>query len=81
MQRKNFNAFDIKIFLTKIEGTGFSDHSNLKILTPKQMLQRLPIIVAQVTAVSTTEHLLNEIRHIIYFLYQAKKITKKYVTT
>ena len=81
MQRKNFNAFDIKIFLIKIEGTGFLDHSNLKILTPKQMLQRLPIIVAQVTAVSTTEHLLNEIRQIIYFLYQAKKITKKYVTT
>ena len=45
------------------------------------MLQRLPIIVAQVTAGSTTEHLLNEISQIIYSLYQAKEITKKYVTT
>ena len=37
------NAFDSKIFPIKIAGTGFldkvSDHSNLKILTPKQMLQ------------------------------------------
>ena len=32
------NAFDSKIFPMEIEGTGFSDHSNLKILTPKQML-------------------------------------------
>ena len=36
------NAFDIKIVPIKIEGTGFSDkvldHSNLKILTPKQIL-------------------------------------------
>ena len=41
------NAFDSKIFPIKIEGADFtdkvSDHSNLNILTPKQMLQRLPI--------------------------------------
>ena len=44
-----------------------------KILTPKQMLQRLPIALAQVKADSTSENLLNEIRKIIYFLYRAKK--------
>ena len=41
----------------------------LKILTPKQMLQRLPIALAQVKAVNTFENLLNEIRQIIYSLY------------
>ena len=49
----------------------------LKILTPKQMLQRLPIAVAQVKAGNTSENLLNEIRQIIYSLYRAKEITKK----
>ena len=45
------NAVDSKIFPVKIEGKGFSDNalkqSNLKILIPKQMLQRLPIVLAQ----------------------------------
>ena len=49
----------------------------LKILTPKQMLQRLPIALAQVKAGNTSEKLLNEIRQIIYDLYLAKEITKK----
>ena len=50
------DAFERKIFPTKIEGTGFSDHFNLKILTPKQMLQRLPIALAQVKASNTFEN-------------------------
>ena len=54
-----------------------SDHSNLKILNPKQMLQRLPITLAQVKAGNTSKNLLNEIRQIMYSLYQAKEITKK----
>ena len=41
------------------------------------MLQRLPIALAQVTAGNTSENLLNEIREIIYSLYQAKEVTKK----
>ena len=52
------------------EGTG------LKILTPKQMLQRLPIALAQVKA-GNSESLLNEIRQIVYSLYQSKQITKR----
>ena len=52
--------------------------TRLKILTSKQMLQRLPIAVAQVKACNNAESLLNEIRQIIYSLYQSKKkITKK----
>ena len=49
----------------------------LKILTPKQMLQRLPISLAQVKAGNNSESLLNEIRQIVYSLYQSKQITKK----
>ena len=49
----------------------------LKILTPKQMLQRLPIVLAQVKAGNNSESLLNEIRQIVYSLYQSKQITKK----
>ena len=49
----------------------------LKILTPKQMLQRLPIALAQVKAGNNSESLSNEIRQIVYSLYQSKQITKK----
>ena len=53
------------------QGTG------LKILTPKQMLQRLLIALAQVEAGNNSENLWNEIRQIVYSLYQSKEITKK----
>ena len=53
------------------KGTG------LKILTPKQMLQRLPIALAQVKAGNNSESFLNEIRQIVYSLYQSKQITQK----
>ena len=49
----------------------------LKILTPKQMLQRLPIALAQIKAGNNSQSLLNEIRHIVYSLYHSKEITKK----
>ena len=66
------NAFKSGIFPIKAtKGKG------LKILIPKQMLQRLPIALAQVKVGNTSENLLNEIRQIIYSLYQAKEITKK----
>ena len=41
----------------------------LKMLTPKQMLQGLPIALAQVTAGNISDNVLNEIRQIIYPLY------------
>ena len=62
----------------QIQGTGFSDkvsdNYNLKILTPKQMLQRLPIAHAPVKTVNTSENLLIEIRQIIYSFSGAKEI-------
>ena len=73
------NGFKSKIFLTKSTGTGIlnTDNSKLRILTPKQMLQRLTIALAQAKAGNNLENLLNEIRQIIYSLYQSKEITKK----
>ena len=44
------------------------------------MLQRLPIALAQVKAGNTSENLLNEIRQIIFSLYQEKEVAKKYIT-
>ena len=49
----------------------------IKILTPTQMLQRLPIALEQVKAGNTSKNSLNEIRQIIYSLYREKGITKK----
>ena len=57
-----------------------SDHLNLKILSPKQMLQRLPIALAQVKAGNTSENLLHEIRHNICLYIKQKKLLKKYTT-
>ena len=51
--------------------------AGLKILRPKQMLQRLPIALAQLKAGNNSETLLNELRQIVYSLYQSKEITKK----
>ena len=41
------------------------------------MLQRLPIALARVKSGNNSENLLNEIRQVIYSLYQSKEITKK----
>ena len=44
-----------------------SSHSNLKIISPKQILQRLPIAPAKVKADNTSGNLITETRQIIYF--------------
>ena len=46
-------------------------------LIPTQLLQRLPIALAQLIAGNNSESLLNKIRQIVYSLYQSTKITKK----
>ena len=62
---------EAKKLVREQEGTG------LKILTPNQMLKRLPIALAQIKAGNNSESLLNEIRQIVYSLYRSKEITKK----
>ena len=58
-----------------------TEGKRLKILTPRQMLQRLPIAFAQVKAGNNLDSLLDEIRQIVYSLYQSNEITKKYTIT
>ena len=45
----------------------------LKILTPNQMLCRLPISLAQLEAGNNLEKLKNEIRQLLYSLYRSRK--------
>ena len=49
----------------------------LKILTPDQMLSRLPISLAKLKAGNNSEKLKNEIRQLLCSLYRSKKLTKK----
>ena len=48
-----------------------------KILTPDQMLSRLPISLAQLKAGNNSQKLRNEIRQLLYSLYHSKKLTKQ----
>ena len=68
---KDYSFFEAKKLVKEQEGTG------LKILTPNQMLKRLPIALAQLKAGNKSESLLNEIRQIVYSLYRSQEITKK----
>ena len=55
----------------KQSGKGFT------ILTPTQMLRRIPIALAQLKAVNNSEKLKNEIRQLLYSLYRSKNMTKQ----
>ena len=71
-------AFKRAIFqVSKESQEGEGANNMLKILTPNQMLKRLPIGLAQVKAGNNSESLLNEIRQIVYPLYRSKEVTKK----
>ena len=49
----------------------------LKILTPNQMLNRLPIVLAQLQAGNNCNKLKNEIRQLLYSLYRSKNMTEQ----
>ena len=57
--------------IRKQQGLGF------KILTPNQMLSRLPITLVQLKAGNKSEKLKNEIRQLLYSLYRSKKLTEQ----
>ena len=61
-----FKAFESGIFLKPEES---KQGKGLKVLTPKEILKRLPIALAQLSAGNNSESLLNEIRQIVYSLY------------
>ena len=49
----------------------------LKMLTPNQILSRLPITLALLKAENNSEKLKNEIRQLLYSLYRSKNMTKQ----
>ena len=63
-------------FSDDYDSNGWSSGSGLKILTNKQMLNRLPILLAQIQAGNNSKSLKNEIRQILYSLYRSKVLTK-----
>ena len=76
-------AFESGIFsLPSIEDIERSSYLGLrlKILIPKNMLQRLRIALAQVKTGNTSENLLNKIRKMIHLCIEQKKLLKKYIT-
>ena len=74
---ETIKLYDDYYLMMSEEKTKVTKGTGIKILSPKQMLQRLPIALAQVKAGNNSESLLNEIRQIVHSLYQSKQITKK----
>ena len=66
----------LKFFEEILEFNRQQQRQGLKILTPNQMLSRLPISLAQLKAGNNSEKLKNEIRQLLYSLYRSKKLTK-----
>ena len=64
------NKKGIGSIVSRVKGEG------LKILTNKQMLNRLPILLAQIQAGNNSNKLKKEIRQILYSLYRSKVLTK-----
>ena len=60
-----------------LERDEVKEGKGLKILTPNKLLTRLSILLAQIKAGNNSNKLKNEIRQILYLLYQHNKITSK----
>ena len=65
-----------KRFSDGYDSNGSYSGSGLKILTNKQMLNRLPILLPQIQAGNDSIKLKNEIRQILYSLYRSKVLSK-----
>ena len=74
---KFFDDYSLMVSEAKNKPKNNTSGKGLKILTPKEILQRLTIALAQVDAGNNSQNLLNETRQIVYSLYQSKVITKK----
>ena len=71
--KKIINIVESILYFNQLEQEG----QGLKILTPNQMLSRLPISLAQLKVGNNSEKLKNEIRQILCSLYRSKKLTKQ----
>ena len=71
--KKIINIVESILYFNQLEQEG----QGLKILTPNQMLSRLPISLAQLKVGHNSEKFRNEIRKILYSLYRSKKLRKQ----
>ena len=85
LKTKVKNKDHINYYMQRIQQALFGDDldnisqkgSGLKILTPKQMLSRSPILLAEIQAGNNSKQLKNEARQLIYSLYTSKQLSKK----
>ena len=70
------NTTDIPPLETEQEAAQIQQGQGLKILTPKQMITTLPILLAQLRAGNNSKKLKNEIRQFVYSLYRSKNLSK-----
>ena len=64
------------IYNLKSDSDTSKKDEGLKVLPNKQMLNRLPILLAQIKAGNNSKSLKNELRQILYSLYRSKVLTK-----
>ena len=78
--KNDVKSDELKDIVKELERAIFGNEellgSGLKILTDKQMLNRLPILLAQIQAGNKSNKLKNEARQILYSLYRSKLLTK-----
>ena len=78
--KNNVKSGELKDIVKELERAIFgyeeSSSSGLKKLFNKQMLNRLPILLAQIQAGNNATKLKNEVRQILYSLYRSKILTK-----
>ena len=75
--RSKFNKEPDTTDMPKLESEESAAGKGLKMLTPDQILSRLPISLAQLKAGNNSQKLKNEIRQLLYSLYRSKKLTKQ----
>ena len=66
----------IDFYKPQLDNVTSKKGEGLKILTNKQMLNRLPILLAQIQAGNNSKSLKNETRQVLYLLYRLKVLTK-----
>ena len=72
-KKKKINIVGHTLYFNQLEQKG----QGLKILTPNQMLSRLPISFAHLKAGNNSEKLKSEVRQLLYSLYRLRKFTKQ----
>ena len=77
LENEETDTTDMPELESEESATQKKEGKGLKILTPNQLLSRLPISLAQSKAGNNSEKLKNKIRQMLYALYRSKRLTKQ----